>query len=83
MEVLSEVSVTFLNTKNFIAKNLDKKCTIQNISVEEVICFSLFGLIANQNLFLALKVVVFSFILIYGLLCNKKSCKATNLERKS
>ena len=39
MEVLNEVSVEFPGTKQFIEKRLEHKCSKENISIEEVICF--------------------------------------------
>ena len=37
LEVLNEVTVKFLETKQFIEKHLEQKCLTENISVEEVI----------------------------------------------
>ena len=39
LEVLNEVTVKFLETKQFIEKHLEQKCLTENISVEEVIWF--------------------------------------------
>ena len=84
MQVLQEASFTFPETKHFIDKKLKQKCANENISVEEVIYFLLFCLyIDSGSLSLTVKIVVLSFFLIYGLLCNKEeSCKATSLEAK-
>ena len=59
-----------------------KKNVQENKSVRENLFFVVF-FIDNESLPLTLKVVIFSFILIYGLLCNKQNCKATSLEGKS
>ena len=42
LEVLNEVFVEFLETKQFIEEHLEKKCLKENISVEEVIYFFFF-----------------------------------------
>ena len=55
MEVLHEVSVTFTETKEFIDEKLEQKCSKENISVKEVICFSLTRLEANIFLLCSVK----------------------------
>lgn len=40
----SEVSIEFLETKQFIEENLEQTCLKENVSVEEVIYFSLASL---------------------------------------
>ena len=37
LEVLSEVTVEFLETKQFTEKHLEQSCLTENISMEEVI----------------------------------------------
>ena len=39
-----EVSIEFLETKQFIEENLEQTCLKENVSVEEVIYFSLASL---------------------------------------
>ena len=40
----SKVSIEFLETKQFIEENLEQTCLKENVSVEEVIYFSLASL---------------------------------------
>lgn len=44
MEILNEVSIEFLETKQFIEEHLAQKCLKENISAKEVIHFSLTSL---------------------------------------
>ena len=97
LEVLLEVSITFLETEGFMQQKTRKKCSRDKILVVEVIFLLLLHLIANGSLFLwyaiclsltSQRVVFLSFTTIYGLLCNKSksskgSCKETSLEGKS
>ena len=72
------MSFIFPDTKHFTDKKLERKCAKENISVEQVIYFSLLYLyIGNERLSLTLNIV-----LICGLLYNKKSCEATIIEAK-
>ena len=48
MEVLSEVSVTFPDTKDFIDEKLEQKCAKKYIPVEEVIIFHCFALLVMK-----------------------------------
>ena len=48
LELLNEVSTEFTETKNFINEYLEQKCLKENISVEEVIYFSLISLEAKN-----------------------------------
>ena len=59
MEVLSELSVTFPETKDFINEKLEEKLIRENISLEEVIYFLLLCFVVNESLFLTFIVVAF------------------------
>ena len=50
LKVLSEVSTTFSDTKEFIGKKLEEICVREKLSVQEIIHSLLFCLIADADM---------------------------------